>query len=240
MKTHFHVENEEFSHYFKLTVDGKEYYFSDHLTVEYDNRDSLTFGLEFFHAQAYFKQKAKNPLLRLVINLFKWVIFAIFYFVDNQNGIGLHKGYHGFEPFRWEGTFSLDSPDGKTVSIRYIKPVYNKSSMTYTPPAIDCTGGSVVADTQKNIFSPDALKQEWNTYHIPAFSLVTAILLALLALVVYACVKVFGHFETQEPWAVAGISVCVLTVIALLAWFIRMMAKADSLKNQIIQNNKAE
>ena len=117
MKTHFCIENEDFSHYFKLTVDGKEYYFSDKLTVEHAHTNGLSFRLEFVHAQDYFQQQVRNPLLRFVINLLKWILFAVVYFVDNHNGIGLHKGYHGFEPFRVENTFSLESPDGKTVSV---------------------------------------------------------------------------------------------------------------------------
>ena len=67
MKTHFHIENEYFDQYFKLTLDGKEYYFSDHLTVEHDHSDSLTFDLEIVHAQDYFKRNMLTQKSKLSI-----------------------------------------------------------------------------------------------------------------------------------------------------------------------------
>ena len=240
MKTHFHIENESFDQYFKLTLDGKEYYFSDELTVEHDHSDSLTFHLEIVHPQDYFKRNMKNPLLRLAINLLKWILFAVIYFVDNQNGIGLHKGYHGFDPFAAGNTFSVISPDGKTVSIRYTKPVYHQASMTYKPPVIECMGESVMANTPKNAFSPTALLQEWNAYHVPAFTLVSAVLAALGVLMVYACVKVFGALSAQGIWAALGVSACALAIMAIIAWYIRTIIKACKLRKQVIKNNTAE
>ncbi len=240
MKTHFHIENEDFDEYFKLTMDGKKYYFSDDLTVEHDHSDSLTFDLEIVHPQDYFKKKMKNPLLRLAINLFKWILLAVIYFVDNQNGIGLHKSYHGFDPFAAGNTFSVISPDGKMVSIRYTKPVYHHTSMIYTPPVIECTGESPDAGTQKTAFSPTALMQEWNAYHVPAFTLISVVLAALGALITYAYVKVFGELSTQGIWAALGVSACALVILAMIVWYIRTIVKACKLKKQVIKNNTAE
>ena len=50
MKTTFRMENKDFSHQLKLTAGGKEYYFNDELTIEYDECETLEAELELIHA----------------------------------------------------------------------------------------------------------------------------------------------------------------------------------------------
>ena len=243
MRTHFHIANEDFAHHFKLTLDGKEYYFSQDLTVEYDDRSDLKFDLEMVHAQAYFHMKMKNPLLRGIINLFKWILFAVIYFVDNQNGIGLHKGYFGFEPFAATCTCTVPSPHGKTVTILYTKARYNKTTMRYAPSVMEVQGEGLRTEAMHTAFSAAALMQEWNTYHVPAFTFMMAVMAALCTLMGYACIKVFAHLSSPEEsqiLAVAGTVLCTLAVWAMLLWLVRTLIKAHRLKKQVIKNNTAE
>ena len=46
MKTYFHIENKEFTDYLKVTVQEKEYYFCDNLTIEYDDSDTLNVNIK--------------------------------------------------------------------------------------------------------------------------------------------------------------------------------------------------
>ena len=243
MKTHCHIANEDLSEYFKLALDGKEYYFSQDLTVEYDDRSDLRFDLEIVHAQAYFRMKMKNPLLRGIINLFKWILFAVIYFVDNHNGIGLHKGYFGFDPSAAKCTCTIPSPHEKTVTILYTKGQYNKTTMRYAPSVMEVQGEGLRTEAMHTAFSTTALVQEWNTYHVPAFTLIMAVMAALCTLMGYACIKVFAHLSSSEEsqmLSALGTVLCTLAVLAMLLWFVRTLIKAHRLKKQVIKNNTAE
>ena len=99
MKTYLRIENKGFTDYFKITVQEKEYYFCDELTVEYDACDTLKLDIELIKAEEYFKIKAKNKFFRIILNIAKWIIAPLLFFIDNEEGIGLDKGYHSFNPF---------------------------------------------------------------------------------------------------------------------------------------------
>ena len=59
MKTHFRIENKEFTEYLKITTQDREYYFCDDLTIEYDDCDTLNVDIELIKAEEYLKIKAK-------------------------------------------------------------------------------------------------------------------------------------------------------------------------------------
>ena len=119
MKTHFRIENKEFTEYLKITTQDREYYFCDDLTIEYDDCDTLNVDIELIKAEEYLKIKAKNSFLRLLLNIVRWILAPLLYFIDNEDGIGLDKGYHSFNPFTIKQTISINSPDEKTINITY-------------------------------------------------------------------------------------------------------------------------
>jgi len=158
MKTHFHIENKEFVDYLKVTVQEKEYYFCDDLTIEYDDCDSLDVDVELIKAEEYLKIKAKNSFLKLLLNIVKWILAPLLFFIDNEDGIGLDKGYHSFNPFTIKQSISINSPDEKIIGITYIESSYNKITKKFTPPILKHQENTTI-NAEQIAFSPLALKK---------------------------------------------------------------------------------
>lgn len=99
IKTYFHIENKDFSDYLKLTTNNKTYYFCDDLTVELDGCENLNIDIEYIKAEDYFKIKSQNVFLKLLLIIVKWIFSPLMFFVDNDDGIRLDKGYKSFNLF---------------------------------------------------------------------------------------------------------------------------------------------
>lgn len=163
MKTHFRIDNKEFTDYLKVTVQEREYYFCDELTIEYDECDTLNVDIEMIKAEEYLKIKAKNSFLKLLLNIAKWILAPLLFFLDNEDGVGLDKGYHSFNPFTIKQSISIDSPDEKTISITYIGSTYNKTTKKFTPSTLKHQENTII-NTEQITFSPLSLKK--NGTHI--------------------------------------------------------------------------
>ena len=240
MKTHFCIENKELTEYLKITNHDEEYYFCDELTIEYDDCDTLNVDIELIKAEEYLKIKAKNPFLRLLLNIMKWILSPLLYFIDNEDGIGLDKGYHSFTPFTIKQSISINSPDEKTVSITYIDSVYNEISKKFTPPTLKYQENTII-NTEQIAFSPLALKREWNIYHTPAFSVIMIVILLLNWLNFSIFAKVIREIPlypvSENTGGIIGMSFCSLVIIALLIAYIIVIAKSHKLYKEVLKVN---
>lgn len=240
MKTYFHMENKGFADYFKVTVQKKEYYFCDDLAIEFDECDTLNVDIELIKAEEYLKIKAKNQFLRVLLNIAKWILAPLLFFIDNEDGIGLDRGYHSFNPFTIKQSISVNSPDEKTISINYIESAYNKTTKKFTPPTLKYQESTII-NAEQIAFSPLALKREWNTYHLPAFTVIMVIigLLNWLSFSIFAKVvrEIPLYPMSENIGGIIGMSFCSLAMVALLVAFIVVILKARKLYKYVLQVN---
>ena len=240
MKTHFHIENKDFTDYLKVTIQEKEYYFCDDLTIEYDDCDTLNVDIELIKAEEYLKIKIKNSFLRLLLNIVKWILAPLLYFIDNEDGIGLDKGYHSFNPFTIKHSISINSPDEKIIGITYIESGYNKATKKFTLPTLKYQENTII-NTDQITFSPLSLKREWNTYHIPAFTVIMVVILLLNWLNFSIFVKVIREIPlypmSENIGGLIGMSFCSLVMVALLVAYIVVIVKSHRLYKEVSKVN---
>jgi len=240
MKTYFHIENKEFADYLKVTIQEKEYYFCDDLVIEYDECDTLNVDIELIKTEEYLKIKAKNSFLKLLLNIAKWILAPLLFFIDNEDGIGLDKGYHSFNPFTINQSISIDSPDEKTIRITYIESTYNKATKKFTPPTIKHQENTII-NTEQITFSSLSLKREWNTYHIPAFTVIMFVILLLNWLNFSIFTKVIREIPlypmSENIGGIIGMSFCSLVMVALLVAYIVVIAKSHKLYKEVLKVN---
>ena len=240
MKTHFHIENKEFTDYLKVTVQEKEYYFCDDLTIEYDDCDTLNVDIELIKAEEYLKIKQKNEFLKMLLNIAKWILAPLLYFIDNEDGIGLDKGYHSFNPFTIKQSISINSPDEKTINITYTESTYNKTTKKFTPPILKHQE-NITINAEQIAFSPLALKKEWNTYHVPAYTVIMVViaLLNLLNFSIFAKVirEIPLYPMSENIGGIIGMSFCSLVMIALLIAYIVVIVKSHKLYKEVLKVN---
>ncbi len=240
MKTHFRIENKEFTEYLKITTQDREYYFCDDLTIEYDDCDTLKVDIELIKAEEYLKIKAKNSFLRLLLNIVRWILAPLLYFIDNEDGIGLNKGYHSFNPFTIKQSISINSPDEKTINITYTESTYNKTTKKFTPPTLKYQESTII-NAEQIAFSPLALKREWNTYHIPAFTVIMIMIVLLNLLIFSIFAKVIREISlysmSENVGGIIGMSFCSLVMVALLVAYIVVIVKSRRLYKEVSKVN---
>lgn len=243
MKTHFHIENKEFVDYLKLTTNGKTHYFGDDLTIEYDDCDTLNVDIELIKAEEYLKIKSKNRFIRLLLNILKWILSPLLFFIDHEDGSGLDKGYHSFNPFTIKQSISIYSPDEKIINITYIESVYNKTIKQFSPPTLKYQENTTI-NTEQIAFSSLALKREWNTYHIPAFT----VIMVVIALLHWVTFSIFAKVIKEIPvcstfeniGGIIGMSFCSLVMIALFVAYIVVIIKSHRLYKEVLKINTIE
>ncbi len=236
MKTSFHIANKEFAGYLKISANRNEYYFCDDVIIEYEDCKQLEFEIEFVSTEKYLKYKAQNPFLRFLINLAKYILSPLIYFIDNEDSIGLDKGYHSFSPFMLKKTFSVTEPSGKTVALEYVESKYDKITNVFSQPDIVVQNDSVSVISDNIRYSENILKQEWNTYHIPAFTVIMIFILLLNLL----NISIFSKVVREIPLDIGGVigmSFCSLVMTALLIACIVVIIKAYRLFKKINQIN---
>ncbi len=241
MKTYFHIKNTEFTEYLKITAQEKEYCFCDDLTIEYDDCDILNVDVELINAEEYYKFKYKNLFFKLLLNIVKFILAPLIYYIDNNDGIGLDKGYYSFNPFSIKQSISIYVPDEKVININYIDSNYDKTTKIYSPPSIEFQYDDVVKQKEEIVFSETLLKQEWNTYHIPAFTIIMIVILLLNWLnfsMVAQVVREMSIYPMPENVSgVIGMSFCSIVMIALLVAYIVVIVKAYRLQKEVINKN---
>ncbi len=241
MKTSFHIVNKKFYDYLKITINDKEYYFSDDITIEYDNCNQLNAEIEFVRTEDYFRYKIKNPFIRFLINIVLFIISVFNFLFDNGDGIGLHKGFFSFDPFVMKKSFSINDPSEKVLNIEYIRPKYNKTSKSYSKPNLNIQNEFVACNNESICYSEDVLKKEWKLYHIPVFSVIMIIILLLNVLIISGFVKVISEVPlcsmSENFVSVIGISFCSLVIIALLVAYIIIIVKSYNLCKIVNKNN---
>ena len=230
MKTYFHIENKEFTDYLKVTVQERKYYFCDDLMIEYDDCDALNVDIELIKPDEYLKFKAKNPFLRLLLNIVKWIFSPLIYFIDNDGVISLDNGFHSFNPFTYKKSFSITSPNEKTININFTQAKYDNIIKKYTNPLLELRGDGVIEKNEETTFSSAILKREWNTYHIPAFTVLMIIVLLLNVIGFLIFAKVIREIPlcsmSENISGIVGMSFCSLVMLALFVAYVVVIVKA--------------
>ena len=240
MKMYFHIENKDFSHYLKLTANGKVYYFCDDLTVNVDDREILDIDIEFIRVDDYLKIE-KNIFLRVLLTLVKCIFSPLLFFIDNNDGIRMDNGYDSFNPFTLKKSFSVAVPDEKVVNIKYIDSKYNKVTKKYSYPIIELKGDGVIDKTEEMKFSDDILKNEWKVYHIPAYIVIMIVILLLNILNFSIFAKVIGEIPlyqlSENIGAIIGMSFCSFVLVGLFIVWIIIVVKSHKLQREVISKN---
>ena len=241
METYFSIENNEFVDYLKLTVNNKTYYFCDNLTVDFADCESLDIDIEFVRAEEYFSSKSKNILLKLLLSIVKWIFSPLIFFIDNDDGIRLDKGYKSFNPYTCKKSFSIMSPNEKKFKINYTCSKYNRFTKKYTPLDISIQGEGVICKTEEITFSKSILKSEWNNYHISAYTVIMVIILLMNGLTLFIAAKVIREISmspiSENIGDIVAISFCSLIMIALFITYIVIILKACRLLKEVISKN---
>ena len=242
MKVYFRVENTEFVDYLKLTANGKSYYFCDELTVEVDDYEILDVEIELVRAEDYMKLKSQNPFIRLLQNIAGWIISPFVFFADNDGGIHLDNGYKTFSPFTYKKSFSITPQNGEVVYVNYTKAEYDEVTKKYTKPSLQIKGDGVIDKNEESSFASTILKQEWNIYHIPAFSVLMLIVLLLNVLSFSLFAKVIREIPIysmcENIGGIIGVSLSSLFMVALLVAYIVIIVKAYRVQKEVIDANK--
>ena len=239
MKTTFRIENENFVPLFKIVANGSTYYIEKDLTIEYSDCEQLEIDLELVHTADYIK--SKNPFLRFLWNVAIWIFSPLLFFIDNDDGIREDRGFSSFTPFTLKQSFSINAPDEKTITINYTDSQYDRLSEKYTPPIVRLHGDTIIQHTEDIAFSATVFKREWNTYHIPGFTVLTIVVLLLN----WLCFSLFAKVIREIPlFSLAenighliGISFCSLVMIALFVACIIRFIKLHKFYKKVLQIN---
>ena len=242
MKTHFHITDEDFADYVKLTAQGETHYFQKDLTLELEDRDALNADIEWIKTEEYVKESGKPIFLRLLLTIAKWIIGPLVFFIDSYCGIRLDSGYPTFNPYRVKQSVSISDPKEKTVHITLTDPKYNKHTKKYSPPALSYSQADVAVLKEDIAFSEAELKRDWNVYHVSAFTVIIAIILLLNA--INCAVAVGGHQRepllpvSENIGRILGIALCSAVMLAILIAFIVTIVKACKLKKEVARINQ--
>ncbi len=240
MKTTFRIENKEFGAYLKVTANGKTHYFCNDLTVEYDDCEKLDVSIAYIRTEEYLKIMSKKLFL-LLMKFLTWILSPLLYFADNDDGIGLDKGYHSFDPFVYKSSFSITAPDEKIIGIHYHEAKYDKITKTYTKPSMELTGDGVIHQIEEAAFSSAVLNKEWKAYHVPAFTVILIVLLLVNALCFTVSAKVISEMPlypmSEIVGEVIGMSLACLVTVALFVAYVVVIVKSRKLYKQVLKAN---
>ena len=239
MKTTFRIENKDFSHQLKLTAGGKEYYFNDELTIEYDECETLEAELELIHALDYFRMKAKNILWKLLYVVF-WLVGLISYLSDCDRP-GVEQGYSSFDPFTVKKAFSIPSPEGKVVLIRYKEAQYSKETKQYTPSELLLDDPQVIVNEEAVLFSPAVYRREWRLCHIPAYTVFGAVTLFIAAVTLPPflgrAVEIITSSLAENWGELLAMGFCCFVVVGLFVMLGAAVAKSVKLYRRVLGIN---
>lgn len=239
MRTYFHIGNKRFVDYLKVTVNGKTYYFSDDLTVEYDACESLEVDFELIKANDYFNAKTKNPIMKWLVQILRFVFSPLLFFIDNEDGIGFHKGYYSFSPFIHKQTVLINSPNERTINVGFTDTRFNKTTKKFSMPIIKIKEEDVTVKSEETSFSEKILKQEWNIYHIPAYIVLIIFVLLINAVDFLVCGKaIFKDFVSLDFGLVLGMIFCSTVTIGLFVLIIVCIVKSRRYYKEVVEINK--
>ena len=173
-------------------------------------------------------QQIKNPIGRFFAYLFFFLFSPIIFFVDNDNGIGIHKFFYDAKPFDLKKTFKIMPTDN--VVLKFISPKYDKTTRRFSVPDIEMIGMETTDVTICSEYNQASFKKEFRLYHYPAYTILFAIILALTVLM---SVCLFEKFSPFDLFGVIGMSFCCVVMLALLIVFICLFVSTHRLFRQI-------
>ena len=99
----------------------------------------------------------------------------------------------------------------------------------------------VIDKNEETTFSSAILKQEWSTYHTPAFTVIMIVILLLNVLNLSIFAKVIREIPvcstSENIGGIIGMSFCSLVMIALFVEYIVIIVKAYRLQKEVISKN---
>ena len=166
------------------------------------------------------------------------IYFSSFdFFIDNEDGIGFHKGYYSFNPFTHKQTVLINSPNERIINIGYTDARYNKTTKKFSSPVIKIKE-DVIVKSEETRFSEKILKQEWNVYHIPAYIVLIILVLLINAVNFLVCGKaIFKDFEILSFLGILGIVFCSTVIIGLFVLIIVGIVRSRRYYKEVIEIN---
>lgn len=242
MLIHFKTDD-TFTDYFKLNTNGQTYWLSEPITVECDG-DELELDITLVHAFDCIKEVCKNPFLRMLMYLLDTVLSVVGYWVDNDEGIGLDKGFSSFNPFSVRKRVVIAPMDGETVTVRFTEPRYDRIQKRYAPPDIAVEGATVRQETAEMRYCSALLEREWRHYHVPSFTFYIVLMLLLNALGVYMvihAVKAIPLFTLSENiFGIALMALIELVFLALLIVYLVILFRMRRICKQVDAHQRAD
>ena len=173
-------------------------------------------------------QQIKNPIGRFFAYLFFFLFSPIIFFVDNDNGIGIHKFFYDAKPFDLKKTFKIIPTNN--VVLKFISPKYDKTTKQFSAPDIDIIGAETIDEALHYEYNNVSFKKDFRLYHYPAYTVLFAVILALTVLM---SVCLGNQFSPFDLFGVIGMSFCCAVMLALLIVFICLFVSTHRLFRQI-------
>ena len=173
-------------------------------------------------------QQIKNPIGRFFAYLFFFLFSPIIFFVDNDNGIGIHKFFYDAKPFDLKKTFKIMPTDN--VVLKFISPKYDKTTKQFSAPDIDITGAETTDEELRYEYNKVSFKKDFRLYHYPAYTVLFAIIIALTVLMSVCLVNQFLPFDL---FGVIGMSFCCVVVLVLLIVLVCLFVSTHRLFQQV-------
>lgn len=168
-------------------------------------------------------------LLAILLSPLALILLLLNFFADQDGGIRPYSFFEGFRPYRIQRTLPLCPKAGASYTLIYTDSVYLRGEECYRPPSITLAGGEgVIAPPATVTANKRRLYGEFLLYHLPAYLLLYAISLALLALAVSLF---FPPPLTAITVAVA--SVLLLVALSLLAAFTLFLCRTVRLLRRL-------
>ena len=162
-------------------------------------------------------QSIQNPVGRFFARLFLLLLSPFIFFMDNDNGIGIHRFFHSAKPFDLAMTCKL-MPTAAPVSVTFVPPLYVKNNGYKSKPEIQLQGAEIGAMETICTYNPAAMKRDFRMYHYPAYTVIFVLTAALHALMAAGLIRQF----TSAQWTgVLAISLCWLVILAITTALIR-------------------
>ena len=173
-------------------------------------------------------QQIKNPIGRFFAYLFFFLFSPIIFFVDNNNGIGIHNFFYDAKPFDLKKTFKIMPTDN--VVLKFISPKYEKTTKQFSTPNIDIIGAETTDEELRYEYNKVSFKNDFRLYHYPAYTVLFAVILALTVLMSVGLVSQFSPFDL---FGVIGMSFCCMVMLALLIVMICLFVSTHRLFRQV-------
>ena len=234
MELTFQLSNEKFEDTLAVCINGEtKHLTSDNTTAVFSVEQTQELRVQISYLRDDMS-RIKHPVARFFMWILVCLLSPLVFFCDNDMGIGIHKFFHDAKPFDITKTYHL-RPVQEVITVQFLPARYHKVIKQFSAPNI-LIGAQETTQEQTDIrYAPRAMKCAFRAYHYPAYALLFALLLALMALM---GVSLYNQFTPFDSAGVIALSLCLAVILALLIVFICLFAATHKLFRQVDRNLK--